>query len=167
MHAEQFFTGHLALPFNSAAVIGDSYYGTPSPSSPLRLCVDFAPTIRRGEYDGLRLRLIHPDQGIIDTVVLSFATHGTFTLRDARRQIVPGADGFARICDRHDNGVPPWAGAGAAGLRRAVLQYAPVLVPGHCGPERFTELPRNGSTRAGPGTTRHQHVPHPLTTACR
>ncbi|MEV7955252.1 hypothetical protein [Streptomyces sp. NPDC088141] len=134
LYAEQFFTEHLALPFNSAAVIGDSYYAAPSSSSPLRLCVDFAPTIRRGEYDGLRLRLIHPDQGVIDTVVLSFATHGTFTVRDARRQIAPGADGFARIRDWHDNGVPPWTGAGVAGLRRAVQQYAQCWFPDTAAP---------------------------------
>ncbi|MEU2874121.1 hypothetical protein ABZ769_33825 [Streptomyces olivoreticuli] len=145
LHAQQFFTDHLALPFDGSAIIGDSCYAKPQPHSPLRLRIDFAPTIRHGEYDGLRLRVLHPDKGVLDTAILTFADHSTFTRRDAAREIGPGWDGYARIRDWHQarTGEPPWKGADVSGLRRAIEQYAQLWFPDdppHAAPTR-TALP--------------------------
>ena len=131
LHAQEFFDNVLALPFDEHAVVGDSYYATLQPGSPLRLRIDFAPTIRHGEYDGLRLRVIHPEQGVVDTATLPFVQHGTFTRRDAAWGLIAGRDGYAVFRDwnsaRADE--PPWKGAEGAGLRAAVEQYTRIWIP--------------------------------------
>ncbi|BBC30753.1 hypothetical protein SGFS_020470 [Streptomyces graminofaciens] len=131
LHAQQFFTEHLTLPFTEGAVVGNTYYATPLPNSPLRLRIDFSPTIRENEYGGLRLAVVHPEKGDLDAVVLTFDEHGTFTRRDAARDVRPGFSGYARILDlRHHNRQPPWHGAEVAGLRSAIEQYTNIWFPG-------------------------------------
>ncbi|MFD9817453.1 hypothetical protein [Streptomyces violascens] len=133
LHVQQFFDDVLALPFDDHAVVGNAYYASPQPDSVLRLRIDFAPTIRHGEYDGLRLRVIHPDQGVVDTVILPFADHGTFTRRDAARTLGAGSDGHAVFRDwgdRHSAVEPPWKGAQGTGLHTAIHRYARVWFPG-------------------------------------
>ncbi|WP_405889803.1 hypothetical protein OG427_07060 [Streptomyces sp. NBC_00133] len=131
LHVQQFFDDVLALPFDEHAVVGNAYYATPQPDSTLRLRIDFAPTIRHGEYDGLRLSVIHPDQGVVDTAILPFAEHGTFARRDAAHDLVAGRDGYAVFRDWHAHtGEPPWKGADGAGLRTAIQHYARVWSPG-------------------------------------
>ncbi|MDT0615009.1 hypothetical protein [Streptomyces lancefieldiae] len=130
LHVQQFFDDVLELPFDRYAVVGDALYAAPHPNSPLRLRIDFAPTIRHGEYNGLRLRVIHPEQGVLDTAILRFADHGTFERRDAARGLVAGRDGYAVIRDWHANSSqPPWHGADSMGLRTAIEQYAHVWFP--------------------------------------
>ena len=73
LHAQQFFHDVLELPLHQYAVVGDALYAAPQPNSVLRLRIDFAPTIRHGEYDGLRLRILPPERGVIDTAILRFA----------------------------------------------------------------------------------------------
>lgn len=129
---KKFFDDVLALPFGNHEVIGNSYYAAPQSGSVLRLRIDFAPTIRYGEYDGLRLRVIHPDQGVVDTAILPFAEHGTFTRRDATRDLGAGRDGYAVFRDWNSarTGEPPWTGAEGAGLREAIQQYVRIWFPG-------------------------------------
>ncbi|CAM5572014.1 Prealbumin-like fold domain-containing protein OS=Streptomyces aurantiogriseus OX=66870 GN=GCM10010251_59860 PE=4 SV=1 [Streptomyces aurantiogriseus] len=50
LYAREFFMEHLKLPFADAAVVGNTYYATPTPGGPLRLRIDFARTIRADEY---------------------------------------------------------------------------------------------------------------------
>ncbi|MFF2508740.1 hypothetical protein ACFVTY_36045 [Streptomyces sp. NPDC058067] len=128
LHAQQFFDDALELPLDQYAIIGDTLYAAPQPNSPLRLRIDFAPTMRHGEYDGLRLRVIHPEQGVLDTAILRFADHGTFTRRDTARDLMPGQDGYAVIRDWHNSG-PAWHGADGTGLRTAIEKYAHVWFP--------------------------------------
>ncbi|MFD7017544.1 hypothetical protein [Streptomyces sp. NPDC059928] len=133
LHVQQFFDDVLALPFDDHAVVGNAYYAAPQPDSVLRLRIDFAPTIRHGEYDGLRLRVIHPDQGVVDTVILPFAEHATFTRRDAARALGVGSDGHAVFRDwgdRRSAVEPPWKGADGGGLHTAIQRYARVWFPG-------------------------------------
>ncbi|MFE1836450.1 hypothetical protein [Streptomyces sviceus] len=132
LHAQQFFDDVLELPLHQYAIVGDTLYASPQPNSPLRLRIDFAPTIRHGEYDGLRLRVVHPEQGVLDTAILRFADHGTFTRRDMARDLVPGRDGYAVIRDWHAHSIqPPWRGADGTGLRTAIEQYAHFWFPPH------------------------------------
>ncbi|MDF3292447.1 hypothetical protein [Streptomyces silvisoli] len=136
LHVQQFFDDVLALPFDDHAVIGNSYYAAPQSDSPLRLRIDFAPTIRHGEYDGLRLRVIHPDQGVVDLAILTFADHGTFTRRDAARGVKPGSDGYAVVRDWHNQraGERLWEGTDGTGLRTAIEQYARMWFPAASAP---------------------------------
>ncbi|MFI7364113.1 hypothetical protein ACIBO4_18455 [Streptomyces sp. NPDC050149] len=130
LHAQQFFDDVLEMPFNQYAIVGDALYAAPQPNSVLRLRIDFAPTIRHGEYDGLRLRVVHPEQGVLDTAILRFADHGTFERRDPARGLVAGRDGYAVIRDWHANSSQPlWRGADGTGLRTAIEQYAHVWFP--------------------------------------
>ncbi|KPC62632.1 hypothetical protein [Streptomyces chattanoogensis] len=131
LYVQQFFDSVVTLPFDDHAVVGNSYYATPHPDSPLRLRIDFAPTIRHGEYDGLRLRVIHPNQGVLDTAILPFADHGTFARRDAARDLAAGKDGYAVFRDWNGarTGEPPWKGAQGTGLRTAIRQYALIWFP--------------------------------------
>ncbi|MFJ8982779.1 hypothetical protein [Streptomyces sp. NPDC102282] len=125
LHAQQFFDDVLELPLSQYAIVGDALYAAPLPNSVLRLRIDFAPTIRHGEYDGLRLRVFHPEQGVLDTAILRFADYGTFKRRDTPRGLVAGRDGYAVIRDWHANSSqPPWHGADGTGLRTAIEQYA-------------------------------------------
>ncbi|MDO0936473.1 hypothetical protein QQY66_34000 [Streptomyces sp. DG2A-72] len=131
LHAQQFFTEHLALPFADGWVVGSTYYATPLPSSPLRLRIDFSRTIVAEEYGGLRLAVIHPDKGELDAVALSFTEHGTFAHRDAARNTQPGQMGYGIIRvfkDRPD--WVPWQGAHVAHLRAAIERYTAVWFPG-------------------------------------
>ncbi|MGW0995375.1 hypothetical protein ACWD5V_19120 [Streptomyces sp. NPDC002523] len=130
LHAQQFFDDVLELPLYQYAVVGDALYAAPQPNSPLRLRIDFAPTIRHGEYDGLRLSVVHPEQGVLDTVILRFADHGTFARRDTARDLVPGRDGYAVIRDWYARSSrPPWHGADGTGLCTAIEQYAHFWFP--------------------------------------
>ncbi|KMS67731.1 hypothetical protein ACM01_41675 [Streptomyces viridochromogenes] len=130
LHAQQFFDDVLELPHYQYAIVGDALYAAPQPNSVLRLRIDFASTIRHGEYDGLRLRVIHPEQGVLDTAILRFADHGTFARRDAARDLVPGRDGYAVIRDWHPHSSqPPWHGADGTGLRTAIEQYTHFWFP--------------------------------------
>ncbi|MFF8447725.1 hypothetical protein ACF06Q_08490 [Streptomyces leeuwenhoekii] len=127
LHAEQFFTCQLQL--TDGTVIGDSYYSTPAPGSPLRLRIDFTRTIRVGEYDGLRLQTLHTEQGVLDTAILTFAAHDTFHSRDAALGRKPGDDGHAVIRDWNVGDEPPWQGAATTKLRRAIEQYTTLWFP--------------------------------------
>ncbi|MGZ2362058.1 hypothetical protein LRE75_36285 [Streptomyces sp. 372A] len=128
LHAQQFFDDVLELPLYQYAVVGDSLYAAPQPNSSLRLRIDFAPTIRRDEYNGLRLRVIHPEQGEVDTVLLRFSEYGTFDRRDTARALVAGMDGYAVFRDWHSSG-PAWYGADGTGLRTVIEQYIHLWFP--------------------------------------
>ncbi|MEU6231228.1 hypothetical protein [Streptomyces sp. NPDC047042] len=128
LHAEKFFTQQLDL--TDGTVIGDTYYATPRPDSPLRLRISFSRTIRAEEYDGLRLQILHAEQGgVLDTVLLTFADHATFHSRDAAIGRLPGYDGYAKLRDWHERDDPPWQGAATTKLRRAIKQYTLLWFP--------------------------------------
>ncbi|MFE9308139.1 hypothetical protein ACFYM5_10610 [Streptomyces sp. NPDC006706] len=130
MYAREFFA-ELNLPFTDAAVVGNTYYATPTAEGPLRLRIDFSPTIRAGEYDGLRLATIHQDGGELDVVHLRFADHKTFDHRDSAYGRTPSTSGYAVFKEHRD--APdrvPWKGAHIDGLRDAIEQYASVWFPG-------------------------------------
>ncbi|MFF3372057.1 hypothetical protein ACFYXF_03765 [Streptomyces sp. NPDC002680] len=128
LHAEKFFTEELAL--TDGTVIGDIYYATPKPDTPLRLRIGFSRTIRADEYDGLRLQILHAEQGgVLDSVHLGFADHGTFRSRDAAMGRAPGYDGYAKMRDWHERDEPPWQGASTTKLRRAIEQYTLLWFP--------------------------------------
>lgn len=122
LQAEQFFTQQIAL--TGGTVIGDTYYATPRPDSPLRLRIGFSRTIGADEYDGLRLQILHAEQGgVLDTVNLTFADHDTFRSRDTAIGRHPGHDGYALVRDWHQRDEPPWQGAATTKLRSAIEQY--------------------------------------------
>ncbi|MFJ6783625.1 hypothetical protein [Streptomyces yangpuensis] len=120
-----FFTQELALTFDNAAVVGNSYYAA-APDSSLRLRVSFQPTIRHGEYGGLHLSIVHPDRGPIDEIVLSFADHGTFRTRDRTAGRTERSDGYAvfRDFNPRTSRPAPWAGGDWTRLKAAVTRYA-------------------------------------------
>lgn len=118
----------VPLPALRRNVIGNSYYATLDDSR-LRLRLDFYDTIVDGLYGGLRARLLHPEKGLIDVAVLSFADHGTFAQRDSRAGRRPGGDGYGVMRDWHHDGRPPWEGGDFTSLRRAVVDYAAVWAP--------------------------------------
>jgi hypothetical protein len=153
LHAQQFFTQHLALPYEGGTVIGNTYYAAPIPGSPLRLRIDFQPTIAEHEYNGLRVSALHTERGTIDTTVLSFADHDTFTDRDARRG--NGYFGEAKDCFRDANtrGKPPWHGAQTEGLTYAIEQYVQIWFP--------TTVNPTGTTRDAYAPTRRPAPPAP------
>ncbi|MFC0844701.1 hypothetical protein ACFH04_13430 [Streptomyces noboritoensis] len=130
LFAEQFFADHLTLPYPEAAVVGDTYYAAPAPDLPLRLRIGFTPTIRAGEYGGLRLQVIHLEHGPLDTLALSFAGHGAFEIRDRRQGRKPGQDGYGVFRDWHNLQTPSWLGLGVAELRAAISQYVRLWFPG-------------------------------------
>lgn len=130
LFTEQLFADHLTLPYPEAAVVGDTYYAAPVPDLPLRLRIDFAPTIRAGRYEGLRLQIVHLEQGGIDTAVLSFADYGAFEARDRRCDRKPGQDGYGTFTDWNHSEHPPWAGIGVTRLRAAIDQYVRLWIPG-------------------------------------
>ncbi|MET9958179.1 hypothetical protein ABZ128_03675 [Streptomyces sp. NPDC006326] len=130
LFTEQLFADHLTLPYPEAAVVGDAYYAAPVPDLPLRLRIDFAPTIYAGRYDGLRLQVVHLDKGPIDTAVLRFADHGAFDVRDRRLGRRPGEGGYGTFNDWHHSEHPPWAGIGVTRLRAAIDQYVRLWIPG-------------------------------------
>lgn len=111
-----FFDQELALGLPGGTVIGQSYYARPSPRSPLRLRVDFHPTIRHREYGGLRVRILHEDKGTIDDLVLSFADHRTFQRRDQAAAATRASAGTACSPTTTPPRADP-AGQEATGLR--------------------------------------------------
>ncbi|MER5758902.1 hypothetical protein [Streptomyces sp. NPDC002082] len=125
-----FFDQELALNLPGGTVIGQSYYATPSPRSPLRLRVDFHPTLRHGEYGGLRVRILHEDKGAIDDVVLSFVDHRTFQSRDQSAGSYPGLSGHGVFTDYNTaTGGPGWSGGDWTPLREAITHYADLWFP--------------------------------------
>ncbi|MGW2651607.1 hypothetical protein ACWC2T_43745 [Streptomyces sp. NPDC001393] len=131
LHAQEFFMGHLKLPFTEATVVGNTYYAIPEPGDPLRLRIDFSTTHWANEYGGLRLAILHPDRGELDVTVLRFADHKTFDHRDSTRGVHPHNSGygtFREFKDRPD--WVPWEGAHTSGLRHAIEQYTTVWFPG-------------------------------------
>lgn len=130
LFTEQFFADNLTLPYPEAAVVGHAYYAAPAPDLPLRLRIDFAPTIYADRYDGLRLRIVHLDKGPIDTAVLRFADHGAF--------VTSGLPGVARTPTGFPRSTPLRYGWGGRPLN-----------PGTCGVRSPPDQPR-GSHRALP-----------------
>ncbi|GGQ97198.1 hypothetical protein GCM10010267_69160 [Streptomyces griseorubens] len=130
MHAQAFFLDHLRLPFTDAAVVGNTYYATPQPDSPLKLRISFARTITLGEYEGLRLAVLHEDRGELDAVTVLFEDHRTFDHRDAAQGRRPNETGYATISEFRDRpDWVPWQGAHINRLRDAIEQYASVWFP--------------------------------------
>ncbi|MFE7803755.1 hypothetical protein ACFU51_03625 [Streptomyces sp. NPDC057430] len=152
LHAQEFFA-ELDPPFATGFVVGDSYYAALAADSALRLRIDFAPTIRHGEYDGLRLTVIDPHRGALHVETLAFAEHHTFTRRDAASGKSPGHDGYARIRDWHPSGPPPWQGADLTGLRQAVTAFTTMWTHAPAAPPSAhqREEPRTTPTFDAPG----------------
>lgn len=154
LHTRQFFDDVLQLPFDGT-VVGDAFYATFDTDSPLTLRIDFAPTITHGEYGGLRLTVIHAEQGAIDTTILSFTDHHTFARRDARLDIPPGASGHSTFRDWHtQRSEPPWKGADGTELRQAIEQYAEVWFPGSSGRPPAPGRAAGPAAHAAPGLAR-------------
>ncbi|MEU6231291.1 hypothetical protein [Streptomyces sp. NPDC047042] len=129
-HADEFFA-ELMLPFPHSAVVGNTYYATPTPDSPLRLRIRFTPTFHADTYGGLRAAVVHADRGEIDAVVLGFVDHGTFHRRDEARNTPSNNSTYGTFNTRfHRAGVPPWEGAVTTRLREAIEQYTAVWFPG-------------------------------------
>ncbi|WP_414170788.1 hypothetical protein ACMATS_24855 [Streptoverticillium reticulum] len=156
MYAREFFA-ELGLPFTDATVVGTTYYAAPTPG-PLRLRIDFSPTIRTGEYDGLRLATLHQDRGQLDAVVLRFEDHHTFDHRDATRGRTPRDTGYGKFKEFRDRpDWVPWEGAHTRGLRDAIEHYTTIWFPGAwtpCAPNRATgrtagKAPFQPASRAG------------------
>ncbi|AZS87214.1 hypothetical protein ELQ87_25470 [Streptomyces griseoviridis] len=129
LQATEFFT-ELCLPFHHHAVVGNTYYAAPAPGTPLRLRIDFTPTIRADTYGGLRVAVVHPDRGETDAVALSFVDHGTFHRRDEANHTRPNTNQYGTFDTYHRPGRPPWDGAVTSGLRDAIEQYTAVWFPG-------------------------------------
>lgn len=154
LHTKQFFDDVLQLPFDGT-VVGDAFYATFDTGSPLRLRIDFASTITHGEYGGLRLAVVHAEQGAIDTTILSFADHRTFARRDARLDIAPGGSGYSTFRDWHtQRSEPPWKGADGAELRQAIEQYAEIWFPGSSGRPPAPGRGVGHAAHAAPGLVR-------------
>lgn len=96
LHAGEFFA-ELKLPFAESAVVGDTYYATPTPGGPLRLRIDFTSTRRANQYNGLRLATVHRDRGDLDITILRFAEHRTFHHRDSARDVLPHQSDYGTI----------------------------------------------------------------------
>ncbi|MER5442580.1 hypothetical protein [Streptomyces sp. NPDC002790] len=153
LYAQQFFDDVLELPLHQSTVVGDALYAVPHPNPPLWLRIDFAPTIRHGEYDGLRLRVFHSQRGVLDTAFLRFADHGTFERRDSARGLVAGRDGYAVIRDWHaHSSQPPWHGADGTGLRTAIEQYAQFWFPPPATPHPSAQPAAQPTTGRAPRT---------------
>src|SRR2546421_12808103 len=95
MYAREFFA-ELGLPFADSTVVGATYFAAPAPG-PLRLRIDFCPTVRADEYGGLRLATLHQDRGELDVVVLRSEDHKTFDHRDATRGRTPQDSGYGTV----------------------------------------------------------------------
>ncbi|MFE9686795.1 hypothetical protein [Streptomyces sp. NPDC006285] len=140
------FCAELCLPFHDHAVVGNTYFAAPIPGMPLRLRIDFSPTIRADTYGGLRLAAVHPDCGEIDVVTLSFVDHGTFHRRDEAANTRPNTPAYGTFDKYHRPGQPPWEGAVTTGLRDAIEQYTAVWFPGAW----TAPAPGRGAGRAAP-----------------
>ncbi|WP_432112650.1 hypothetical protein [Streptomyces sp. S1] len=130
LFAEQFFDDHLALPYAEAAVVGDDYYARPTPDLPLRLRIGFTEGRTREHYVGLRLQILHPEQGRIDAQVLSFAQYGVFRARDGRLGNRPGSGEYGSFTDWRSTDTPQWTGIDVTRLRDAIGKYVQVWFPG-------------------------------------
>ncbi|MEU5162332.1 hypothetical protein AB0G74_22380 [Streptomyces sp. NPDC020875] len=120
LHAEQFFTQALPLRMEGS-VVGNSFYAVPAPGSQIRLRIDFYETIYHQKFGGLRLSILHPDQGKIDVVALSFKDYRTFRARPAFR-----SDDRHFIDAGPGGSEPPWSGGDFTALAQAVHTYAGV-----------------------------------------
>ncbi|GAA2313016.1 hypothetical protein Scani_78850 [Streptomyces caniferus] len=129
LYAREFFT-ELGIPFANSTVVGNTYYATPIPGDPRRLRIEFSPTIRAFTYGGLRVQVIHPHTGEVDSTVLTFSDHETFLLRDRIESERPGYSQHGTFDKYHRAGEMPWQGAEFDGLRRAIEQYSQVWFPG-------------------------------------
>lgn len=129
LQASEFFA-ELCLPFRVHAVVGDTYYATPIPGTPPRLRIDFSGTIHADTYGGLRLAVLHPDRGEIDSVALGFVEHGTFHRRDEAADTRPNTKRYGTFDTYCRPGRPPWEGAVTTGLRDAIEQYTAIWFPG-------------------------------------
>lgn len=129
LQAPEFF-GELGLPFRHSTVVGNTYYATPTPGAQLRLRIAFTQTRYADTYGGLRLAVVHPDQGEIDAVALSFEDHGTFQRRDEAHRSPANSKQRGTFDKHHRPGQPPWEGAVTTGLRNAIEQYTAVWFPG-------------------------------------
>ncbi|WP_329025819.1 hypothetical protein [Streptomyces sp. NBC_00690] len=120
-------------------MVGNSFYVTPPPGSHRRLRIDFYETIYQHKYGGLRVSVLHPDQGTVDAVALSFKDHGTFHTRDASRSydrdVVHAGLGGAE---------PPWKGGDFTALAHAVHTYARMW--GFPAPEPTGRSPKRPAT---------------------
>ncbi|MFD4994671.1 hypothetical protein [Streptomyces buecherae] len=129
LQAPEFFA-ELRLPFRDHTVVGTTYFAAPIPGSPLRLRIDFSPTIYADTYGGLRVALVHSDRGQLDAVTLSFVDHGTFHRRDEATVTRPNTKRYGTFDKYHRPGQPPWEGAVTTGLREAIEQYTSIWFPG-------------------------------------
>ncbi|MFF3372055.1 hypothetical protein ACFYXF_03755 [Streptomyces sp. NPDC002680] len=128
--AREFFA-ELMLPFTHSTVVGNTYYATPTTGSPLRLCIEFTPTVYADTYGGLRASVVHADRGEINAVALSFVDHGTFHRRDEAQNTPTDNSTYGTFNTRsHRAGQPPWEGAVTTGLREAIEHYCTVWFPG-------------------------------------
>ncbi|MET9567447.1 hypothetical protein [Streptomyces tauricus] len=129
LQASEFYA-ELCLPFHGHAVVGNTYFAAPAPGTSLRLRIDFSRTIYADTYGGLRLAVVHPDQGEIDAVTLSFVDHGTFHRRDEASNTPPNTKEYGTFGKYHPPGRPPWDGAVVTELRDAIRRYSDVWFPG-------------------------------------
>ncbi|MEE1838021.1 hypothetical protein ACF1HJ_33120 [Streptomyces sp. NPDC013978] len=129
LQAREFFA-ELCLPFRVHTVVGNTYYATPIPGTPLRLRIDFSGTIHADTFGGLRLAVLHPDWGEIDAVALDFVEHGTFHRRDEAANTRPNTKQYGTFDTNCRPGQPPWEGAVTTGLRDAIEQYTAIWFPG-------------------------------------
>ncbi|MFD9715828.1 hypothetical protein [Streptomyces sp. NPDC059076] len=145
LHAEQFFTDAFPLQLEGE-VVGNSFYAVPPSGSQIRLRIDFYETIYRQQYGGLRLSILHPDQGKIDVIALPFKDYGTFRARDTSRSydrdVVHAGLGGSE---------PPWKGGDFTSLAHAVHTYAGMW--GYPAPEP-TVRSTNRATRPVPAPSR-------------
>ncbi|MFG2483434.1 hypothetical protein ACGFSI_11840 [Streptomyces virginiae] len=102
----------------------------------------------------MRLAVLHPDRGALDTAVLTFADHQTFARRDAAQGIGPGWDSYARIREWQEDGPPPWSGADLTGLRRAIAHYIQIWAPSPASDHSRPSLPTLPTARPAPGRSR-------------
>ncbi|MFE6461236.1 hypothetical protein ACFVP0_27730 [Streptomyces cinereoruber] len=130
LFAEQFFDDHLALPYAEAAVVGGDYYARPTSALPLRLRISFADGRVHQRYEGLRLQIVHLEQGRIDAQFLSFAEYDAFRARDARLGNRPGSGEYGSFTDWRSTDAPPWTGIDVTRLRTAIGKYVQIWVPG-------------------------------------
>ncbi|MEU3963249.1 hypothetical protein AB0F42_26140 [Streptomyces buecherae] len=129
LQASEFFA-ELRLPFRYHTVVGTTYFAAPTPGSPLRLRIDFNPTIYADTYGGLRVALVHSDRGQLDAVTLNFVDHGTFHRRDEATAVRPNTKRYGTFDKYHRPGQPPWEGAITTGLREAIEKYTNTWFPG-------------------------------------
>ncbi|MHB6911361.1 hypothetical protein [Streptomyces sp. DB-54] len=128
--AAEFFA-ELCLPFTNGSVVGNTYYATPIKDAPLRLRIRFTPTLYADTYGGLQATVLHADNGVLDSVSLTFVDHGTFHRRDEAQNTPRNNTTYGTFNTHHHRpGQPPWEGAVTTGLRDAIEKYSNVWFPG-------------------------------------